>query len=115
MVVGGLVGKAIFMSNPTTVLRLCCVVVGVVTKRIGNLHHLGGGGQILPTNWYTGNERPLDSNRVKPALLLSLRSNNDRFKRNLSFPKKKRMIVRHPTRFYMGLRNDSDILLKGFQ
>ena len=29
---GGAVCKVIFMSNPTTVLRLCCVVVGVVTK-----------------------------------------------------------------------------------
>ena len=28
---GGVVCKVIFMSNPTTVLRLCCVVVGVVT------------------------------------------------------------------------------------
>ena len=30
-VVGGVVCKVIFVSNPTTVLRLCCVVVGVVT------------------------------------------------------------------------------------
>ena len=28
---GGVVCKVIFVSNPTTVLRLCCVVVGVVT------------------------------------------------------------------------------------
>ena len=28
---GGGVCKVIFMSNPTTVLRLSCVVVGVVT------------------------------------------------------------------------------------
>ena len=27
--------KVIFVSNPTTMLRLCCVVVGVVT--IGNI------------------------------------------------------------------------------
>ena len=27
----GVVCKVIFMSNPTAVLRLCCVVVGVVT------------------------------------------------------------------------------------
>ena len=27
----GLVGVVIFISKPTTVLRLCCVVVGVVT------------------------------------------------------------------------------------
>ena len=32
---GGVVCTVIFMSNPTTVLRLCCVVVGVVT--INNL------------------------------------------------------------------------------
>ena len=33
-VVGGEVCRVIFMSNsnPTTVLRLCCVLVGVVTK-----------------------------------------------------------------------------------
>ena len=28
----GGVCKVIFMSNPTAVLRLCCVVLGVVTK-----------------------------------------------------------------------------------
>ena len=28
---GGVVFTVIFMSNPTTLLRLCCVVVGVVT------------------------------------------------------------------------------------
>ena len=28
---GGVVCTIIFVSNPTTVLRLCCVVVGVVT------------------------------------------------------------------------------------
>ena len=28
---GGVVCKVIFISNPTTGLRLCCVVVGVVT------------------------------------------------------------------------------------
>ena len=27
---GGVVCAVIFISNPTTVLRLCCVVVGVV-------------------------------------------------------------------------------------
>ena len=30
---GGGVCKVIFMSNPTSVLRLCCVVVGVVKKK----------------------------------------------------------------------------------
>ena len=30
--VGGGVCTVIFVSNPTTVLKLCCVVVGVVTK-----------------------------------------------------------------------------------
>ena len=31
---GGVVCTVIFMFNPTTVLSLCCVVVGVVTKII---------------------------------------------------------------------------------
>ena len=30
----GVVLKVIFMSNPTIVLRLCCVVVGVVTTTV---------------------------------------------------------------------------------
>ena len=31
---GGVVRTVIFTSNPTSVLRLCCVVVGVVTIKI---------------------------------------------------------------------------------
>ena len=34
---GGGVCKVIFMSNPTAVLRLCCVVVGVVTIFIDDI------------------------------------------------------------------------------
>ena len=33
----GGVGKVIFMSNPTTVLGLCCVVAGVVTMKNINM------------------------------------------------------------------------------
>ena len=41
---GGVVCTVIFMSNPTTVLRLCCVVAGVVTfvtQHLTSVENLG--------------------------------------------------------------------------